>query len=140
LVEEYFRQEHFSLKRLLSSISTETCEPKLAIVHTRSENLIHTIPCLSADRTSDNVDVLETVRKLVHNIPEQLVIENLNRTRSEGTMRASIQAWVNHQSRKLYLILVDMSQDGSFDRGTFMSYNDFERYWDNLTKLLFLIE
>jgi hypothetical protein len=96
-------------------------------VHTRSENLIHTIPCLSADRTSDNVDVLETVRKLVHNNPELLVIENLNRTRSEGTMRASIQAWVNHQSRKLYLVLVDMSQDGAFDRGTFMVYNDFER-------------
>jgi hypothetical protein len=133
LVEEYFRQEHFSLKRLLSSISTETGDPKLVIVHTRSENLIHTIPCLSADRTSDNVDVLETVRKLVHNNPELLVIENLNRTRSEGTMRASIQAWVNHQARMIYLILVDMSQEGAFDRGTFIVYNDFERYWENVT-------
>jgi hypothetical protein len=140
LVEEYFRQEHFSLKRLLSSISTETCEPKLVIVHTRSENLIHTIPCLSADRTSDEMDVLDTVRKLVHNNPELLVIENLNRIRSEGAMRGSIQAWVNHQSRKLYLIIVDMSQDGAFDRGTFILYNDFERIWDNLTKLLCCVE
>jgi hypothetical protein len=125
LIQEYFRQEHFSLKRFLLPLSKEACELTLAIVHTRSEHLIHTIPCLSADRTTNEKDVMDTVRKLVHNNPEVLVIENLYRIRSEGAMRTSIQAWANHQSRMLYLILVDMSQEGCFDRGTFKSFYRF---------------
>ena len=79
--------------------------------------MIHMIPCLAADRTFDDPEVVDIVRKLIFHCPEALVIENLNGIKSERAIRASIEAWISHKSRNLYLMLVDMNQEGSRDRG-----------------------
>lgn len=99
-------------------------ELKLTIVHTRSDHLIHMIPCLAADRTSDDPEAIDIVRKLIFHCPEVLVVENLNRIQSERAIRTSIQAWIGHESRNLYLMLVDMNQEGSNDRGTYIFRED----------------
>jgi ATPase family associated with various cellular activities (AAA) len=125
LIEEYFRQPHFSLLQFLSSMSPRENELKLTIVHTRSDHLIHMIPCLAADRASDDPEVIDSVRKLILHCPEVLVVENLNRISSERAIRTSLEAWISHESRDLYLMFVDMNQEESNDRGTHISLEDF---------------
>ena len=68
--------------------------------------------------SSDN-EAIETVLRLVHDKPHVLVIEHLARLRSEGAVRGTIQAWAQHDTRNVFLMLIDMSQDGALDRGTY---------------------
>jgi hypothetical protein len=122
IVHEYFEnQEHFSLKRLLARSTTKNSDhPTLTVVHTRSDQFIHGIPSLPADRgiSSEDSETIEIVLNLVHDRPHAVVIENLARLRSEASVRGAIQAWAKHDTRNLFLFLVDMSQEHSLDRGT----------------------
>lgn len=89
------------------------------VIHTRSEQYIHSIPSLQPERSvsSDNGSALETVVRLVHSDPHVVAIEHLSRLKSECDVRASLQSWVQNDSRHLFLLLVDMNQDGCLDRG-----------------------
>ncbi len=122
IVHEYFeQQEHFSLKRLLARTTTTNFgHPTLTVVHTRSDQFIHGIPSLPVDRgiSSEDSETIETVLNLVHDRPHAVVIENLARLRSEASVRGAIQAWAKHDTRNVFLFLVDMSQEHSLDRGT----------------------
>jgi hypothetical protein len=121
LLHEYFQQEHFSLKRLVNRYSLLRCRSaNLTVVHTRSDQFIHSIPCLPADRivSIDDGKTVDTVLKLVHDNPDVLIIEHVERLRSESAVRGAIQSWAQHASRNIFLMLANMSQAGSFDRGT----------------------
>ena len=105
---------------MLARYSTKSsAAPNLTVVHTRSDQFIHGIPSLPADRavSSNDNEAIETVLKLVHDKPHALVIEHLARLRSEGAVRGTIQAWAQHDTRNVFLMLVDMSQEGALDRG-----------------------
>ena len=96
--------------------------PNLTVVHTRSDQFIHGIPCLAADRpiSSDDSEAIEIILKLVHDKPHLLIIEHLTRLQSEGSVRNAVQSWAQHTTRNVFLMLVDMSQEGALDRGTLM--------------------
>jgi hypothetical protein len=120
LVLEYFEQEHFSLKRLLARYSTRSSLiHNLTVVHTRSDQFIHGIPCLPADRlvSSDSSEAMDAILKLVHDNPHILVVEHLARLRSDGAVRGAVQSWARHDTRNVFLMVVDMSNDGALDRG-----------------------
>jgi hypothetical protein len=127
IVHEYFEhQEHFSLKRLLARSATKNFDqPTLTVVQTRSDQFIYAIPSLPADRgiSSEDSETIEIVLNLVHDRPHTVVIEHLARLRSEASVRGAIQAWAQHDTRNVFLFLVDMSQEHSLDRGT------YERAW-----------
>jgi hypothetical protein len=118
LIDAYFEQEHFSLKRLVKRYSSK--ENSLTIVHTRSDQYIHRIPGLSADRSNayEATDAIDIVSKFVHELPHELIVEHLSRLRSEASIRGAIRVWSQHEIRNVFLLLVDMSAEGALDRGT----------------------
>lgn len=67
---------------------------------------------------SEGSEIIEIVLNLVHDQPEIVVIEHLARLRSEASVRGAIQAWAKHDTRTVFLFLVEMSQEHSLDRGT----------------------
>jgi hypothetical protein len=118
VIESYFEQEHFSLKRLLSRYSSR--RNSLTVIHTRSDQFIHSIPCLPADRSiSDPCEAIDIVLNSVHGMPHELVIEHLSRLRSEASVRGAIRLWLQHDTRRVFLLLVDMSQEGALDSSKF---------------------
>lgn len=123
VVQEYFRQEHFSLKRLLAKLSQQMSECNgLNIIHTRTDQFVHRMPSLPADRgmSADNKEAIDTVVNLVHDQPHLLVIEHLSRLRSEALVRGAIQAWAQHPTRNVFLLLVDMAHKLALDRTNFV--------------------
>lgn len=117
VVQEYFSQQHFSLKQLLSSLTNVDTELPLMIVHTRSDHLIHTIPCLPVDRGSEDADVLKVIQKYIHDNPISVVVEHIYRLRSESMIRTSILEWLTNEGRDNYIIFVDMSHREAVDQG-----------------------
>jgi hypothetical protein len=61
---------------------------------------------------------VDTVLKLVHDNPDVLIVEHVERLRSESAVRGAIQSWAQHASRNIFLMLSNMSQVGSIERGT----------------------
>lgn len=122
VVHGYFQQEHFSLKRLLMGLATETSQSVGHVIHTRSDQCIHAIPSLPADRgmSTEDSETIETVLKLVHDHPHCVIIENLSRLRSEALVRGAIQTWAQHDTRNIFLLLVDMSNQHALDRTNFV--------------------
>jgi hypothetical protein len=102
-------------------MTKDSGHPTLTVVHTRSDHFIHGIPSLPADRgiSSEDSETIETVLNLVHDQPHTVVIEHLARLRSEASVRGAIQTWAKHDTRSVFLLLVDMSQEHSLDRGTY---------------------
>ena len=102
-------------------LSTECSS--LNILHTRSDQFIHAIPSLPADRglSSEDSETVENVLKLVHEQgPHGLIIENLSRLRSEALVRGAIQTWAQHDTRHIFLLLVDMNHQHALDRTNFV--------------------
>jgi hypothetical protein len=92
-------------------------ELPLMIVHTRSDHLIHAIPCLPVDRVSEDSGVLKVIQKIIHDNPDSVVVEHIYRLRSESMIRTSIQEWLASKGRNNYIIFVDMSHREAVDQG-----------------------
>lgn len=122
LIQEYFRQEHFSLKHLLARHSRNTSKSSLLMIHTRSDQYIQKIPSLPVDRGTEHEQsgVLDIVRNLVDSKPDRISIEHLERLRSEASLRGAVEAWVKHPEQKIFLLIVDMSRSDSISQVNFI--------------------
>lgn len=110
LVAEYFGLEHFSLQRLIKN----RADGDLMIVHTRSTQEIHRLPSLPADRcatTKNGFCDIDVIMELVHENPDEIVIEHLERLRSETALRNSLTNWTHHRTRHTFVLLVDMNKE-----------------------------
>lgn len=139
VVLEYFRQEHFSLKRLLRDLQSQAHSSSLNIIHTRTDQFVHSIPSLAVDRgVASDSESTEVLFNLISEQPHCLIIEHLSRMRSEALVRGAIQAWMQHETRDLFLLLVDMSVPGAFDQTNFVRMV-IEQHVSEATKKTFVL-
>ena len=121
---KYFEQEHFSLRRLIRRLddSRQATETRLAVVYTRSDASIHRIPGEIRRGRSVTCDPaqLEVIRALVCENAEIVAVEHLYLLRSESMLRSSITSWLKHNTRRVYVLVIDMAVTEAVDRTNFV--------------------
>jgi hypothetical protein len=115
-VKEYFEQEHFALRHLLRIHANRT---NMLIVHTRTDQLIRGLPSLPCRRHDSPADyrVIEGITGLD---PRTLVLQHVEKLRTESAIRAEVTEWTKSPSRQTLLLIIDMSKEGSKDHVNFV--------------------
>ena len=121
IVEEYFLQEHFALKPLISqSILPKLSKDSFYLIHTRSDISIQSLPTLSIDFKFDcDEDKFSKVEELITRDTKRIVIEHLITLKSESSLRTAIESWYAHPSKDLFIMVVDMKSKFSKEQVNF---------------------
>jgi len=143
IIEEYFRQEHFSLKSLLVRLATVSdCNagcPSLQVVYTRTDSFVHSLPSLPADYIATPGINYEIVKKLVCKEVSLVLIEHLLLLKNEASIRSAVDNWAVHPCKLIFLLVVDMNDQHSTNRVNFVRSLVEQRALDLRRKIFVLL-
>jgi hypothetical protein len=126
IIAEYFNQKHFSLKSFIANLLNA---PKimitgnLHIIHTRTDSTVLSLPSVSVEQgvgqgLSDTA--CQTAQLIICQEVDLLVVEQLSSLKSEASLRSAVDSWAAHDSKKIFLLVVDMSEQYSTNRVNFV--------------------
>lgn len=120
VVSDYFGQEHFSLRRLISKTVSGPNGGKRVIVCTRSDPVIDSLPSHSPIQGAPPTDTeqLARLKAVVFENTDEICVEHLSTLRSEQRLRTSVESWIKCE-RKIYVLIVDMSQSDAVEHANF---------------------
>jgi len=121
LVQHYFVQEHFSLKRFIVRMISKGENKKYAyLVHMRTEPSIFTLPVRHVDAGPPSDSETSILQNLVHERTESVALYHLAHMRNEIIVRSTINAWLNSETKNLLIIIADMSVPSCTEKVNFV--------------------
>ena len=140
-MQEYFHQEHFSLKRFIVRVLSEGNKKKHAyIVHMRTEPSIFTLPVRLVDAGPPSQSEAYILQNLVYERPETVALYHLAHMRNEIIIRSTINTWLDSRNKHILIIVSDMSVSSCTEKVNFVRCCAEERYErGGSEKMLFLL-
>ena len=90
-------------------MNSKSTDNSLWIIYTRTDHSVQSLPTLSIDSNEDTtVDSIQTVKSLVYENTERVIIEHLSMLKSESSVQTAIDLWNKHSEKNIFLMIVDM--------------------------------
>lgn len=117
ILQEYFCHDHFCLKKHLHMIH-ESGAYRKHIIFSRTE-CVSSLPSWNYGTHTDQ-NKYEMIKALVYEDPEDVVVLNLSSVKSEASLRSSIESWINDETKKLFLLIIEMNSTNSVSTTNFV--------------------